>query len=64
MTASKLFVKSATESERQMLDCLSHCVGMLERVGGMAADCAEAAPPVAAGTKEDDDQVGEGKLFY
>ena len=33
VTASKLFVKSATESEEQLLECLNHCVHMIGRIG-------------------------------
>ena len=33
VTASKLFVKSATESESQLIECLNHCVHMLDRIG-------------------------------
>ena len=32
VTASKLFVKSATENERQLVECLNHCVIMIERI--------------------------------
>ena len=34
VTASKLFVKSATESEGQLMECLNHCVHMVDRIGG------------------------------
>ena len=33
VTASKLFVKSATESEGQLMECLNHCVHMIDRIG-------------------------------
>ena len=33
VTASKLFVKSATESESQLVGCLNHCVSMIQRIG-------------------------------
>ena len=33
VTASKLFVKSATESEGQLVECLNHCVHMISRIG-------------------------------
>ena len=33
VTASKLFVKSATESETQLIECLNHCVHMLDKIG-------------------------------
>ena len=33
VTASKLFVKSATESEGQLMECLNHCVHMVDRIG-------------------------------
>ena len=33
VTASKLFVKSATESESQLIGCLNHCVAMIQRIG-------------------------------
>ena len=33
VTASKLFVKSATESEDQLIECLNHCVHMIDRIG-------------------------------
>ena len=34
VTASKLFVKSATESEGQLMECLNHCVLTVDRIGG------------------------------
>jgi hypothetical protein len=34
VTASKLFVKSATESEGQLMECLNHCVHMIDKIGG------------------------------
>ena len=33
VTASKLFVKSATESEGHLMECLNHCVHMIDRIG-------------------------------
>jgi hypothetical protein len=33
VTASKLFVKSATESEGQLMECLNHCVHMIDKIG-------------------------------
>ncbi len=48
VTASKLFVKSATESEQQMTDCLSHCLSMLDRVSRLARECGESTPPESA----------------
>jgi len=44
VTASKLFVKSATESEGQLLECLSHCVSMIERIGALTRDVALLTP--------------------
>ena len=44
VTASKLFVKSATESEGQLLECLSHCVAMIERIGALTRDVALLTP--------------------
>ena len=40
MTASKLFVKSATENERQLLECLGHCVTLIDRIGTVTNDVA------------------------
>lgn len=40
VTASKLFVKSATESEDQLLECLNHCVHMIGRIGTVSRDVA------------------------
>ena len=34
VTASKLFVKSATESKGQLMECLNHCVHMVNKIGG------------------------------
>ena len=36
VTASKLFVKSATESEGQLMECLNHCVHMIDRIGELS----------------------------
>lgn len=41
VTASKLFVKSATESENQLLQCLEHCVKMIQRIGAICREIAE-----------------------
>ncbi|XP_059079624.1 uncharacterized protein LOC131877834 isoform X3 [Tigriopus californicus] len=41
VTASKLFVKSATESENQLLQCLEHCVKMIQRIGTICRAIAE-----------------------
>jgi hypothetical protein len=40
VTASKLFVKSATENERQLLECLGHCVTLIDRIGSVSNDVA------------------------
>merc|ERR1711915_784136 len=40
VTASKLFVKSATESEGQLMECLNHCVHMIDRIGNITRDVA------------------------
>ena len=40
MTASKLLVKSATENERQLLECLGHCVTLIDRIGTVTNDVA------------------------
>merc|ERR1719323_3066266 len=40
VTASKLFVKSATESEGQLMECLNHCVHMIDRIGTITRDVA------------------------
>jgi hypothetical protein len=40
VTASKLFVKSATENERQLLECLGHCVTLIDRIGSVTNDVA------------------------
>merc|ERR1719483_381184 len=40
VTASKLFVKSATESEGQLVECLNHCVHMIDRIGTITRDVA------------------------
>jgi len=40
VTASKLFVKSATESEGQLMECLNHCVHMIDRIGNITHDVA------------------------
>ena len=39
VTASKLFVKSATESEGQLMECLNHCVHMIDRIGKILFNC-------------------------
>lgn len=44
VTASKLFVKSATESEGQLMDCLNHCVLMIERIGKVSVEVASHTP--------------------
>ena len=36
VTASKLFVKSATESEGQLMECLNHCVHMIDKIGKLS----------------------------
>merc|ERR1712214_104261 len=40
VTASKLFVKSATESEGQLMECLNHCVHMIDRIGTITREVA------------------------
>ena len=40
VTASKLFVKSATESEGQMMECLNHCVQMIDRISVVTREVA------------------------
>merc|ERR1711936_640898 len=44
VTASKLFVKSATESEGQLMECLNHCVQMIDRIGNVTRDVAMLTP--------------------
>ena len=44
VTASKLFVKSATENERQLVECLNHCVIMIERIGKVTIDVSVHTP--------------------
>ena len=44
VTASKLFVKSATENERQLLECLGHCVHLIDRIGSVTQDVALYTP--------------------
>lgn len=44
VTASKLFVKSATESEGQLVECLTHCVQMVERIGKLSGEVAGLTP--------------------
>ena len=44
VTASKLFVKSATESEGQLVECLNHCVIMIDRIGHVTIDVAAHTP--------------------
>merc|ERR1712227_637914 len=44
VTASKLFVKSATESEGQLMECLNHCVQMIDRIGNVTRDVAILTP--------------------
>merc|ERR1712212_1165702 len=44
VTASKLFVKSATESEGQLMECLNHCVHMIERIGKVTIDVSVHTP--------------------
>ena len=44
VTASKLFVKSATESEGQLMECLNHCVQMVDRIGNITRDVAVLTP--------------------
>ena len=44
VTASKLFVKSATESEGQLVECLNHCVLMIERIGKVAIQVSTHTP--------------------
>ncbi len=44
VTASKLFVKSATESETQLMECLNHCVQMIDRIGILTLDVATHTP--------------------
>ena len=44
VTASKLFVKSATESEGQLVDCLNHCVLMIDKIGLITLDVAKNTP--------------------
>lgn len=43
VTASKLFVKSATESEGRLVECLNHCVHTLERISVAGAELAAAS---------------------
>merc|ERR1719147_420780 len=40
VTASKLFVKSATESEGQLMECLNHCVHMIDKIGTITREVA------------------------
>ena len=44
VTASKLFVKSATESEGQLVDCLNHCVLMIDKIGLITLEVARQTP--------------------
>ena len=44
VTASKLFVKSATESEGQLMEALNHCVQMMDRIGNVTHDVAVYTP--------------------
>jgi uncharacterized lipoprotein NlpE involved in copper resistance len=44
VTASKLFVKSATESEGQLMECLNHCVQMIDRIGQVTIQVAAQSP--------------------
>lgn len=44
VTASKLFVKSATENERQLLECLGHCVHLIDRIGNVSREVALYTP--------------------
>ena len=44
VTASKLFVKSATENEQQLLECLGHCVHLIDRIGSVTYDVALYTP--------------------
>ena len=44
VTASKLFVKSATESEGQLVDCLNHCVVMIDKIGLITVEVARHTP--------------------
>ena len=44
VTASKLFVKSATESEDRMMECLGHCAQAIDRIGRVARLLAANAP--------------------
>ena len=44
VTASKLFVKSATESEGQLMDCLNHCVHMIDQIGKVTIEVATHTP--------------------
>ena len=44
VTASKLFVKSATESEGQLVDCLNHCVVMIDKIGLITLEVARQTP--------------------
>ncbi len=53
VTASKLFVKSATESEGKLLECLSHCVQRIDRIGQVTREVAEHAPPENAPATEE-----------
>ena len=44
VTASKLFVKSATESEGQLMECLNHCVHMIDRIGKVTIEVSTHTP--------------------
>merc|ERR1740129_212995 len=44
VTASKLFVKSATESEGQLVECLNHCTVMIDRIGKVTIDVSVHTP--------------------
>ena len=63
VTASKLFVKSATESETQMCDCLSHCLNMLKNLCVYARKCALQSDESASIIVEKVAQVAETFLL-
>ncbi|XP_071744367.1 uncharacterized protein [Lepeophtheirus salmonis] len=52
VTASKLFVKSATESEGQLMDCLNHCIQMIDRIGSVTREVVLSSPYPNSGTRD------------
>ncbi|CAG0887646.1 unnamed protein product [Cyprideis torosa] len=63
VTASKLFVKSATETQDRLMDCLTQCVALMDRMADASKQMARHAPSVAQNDELLERVTDVGKTF-